>query len=249
MKTRLLMAWLLGSLLWFWPVTPCASAVPPTIHLEPATQTVQPGTVFTTAVQIDDAVDLGAFEFTLVFNPATLQVEQVTLGSFLASTGRSAGALGPTINNQAGTVAFGAFSFGIPAGPNGSGSLAVITWRATNAGSSSVTFSGVQLTDSLGQSQGQVNTTNGSVTVGGTSPTATHTTTPPTHTPSPTATGSATVSPGPSHTPTASRTASPGPSHTPTASHTVSPGPSCTPTATLRWVRIYLPVILKGFRR
>jgi len=237
MKTRLLLAWLLESLLCLPLSISNASAVPPTLRLEPATQTVQPGAVFTTTVQIDGAVDLGAFEFTLGFNPGALQVQQVTLGSFLASTGRSVGALGPTINNQAGTVAFGAFSFGTPAGPNGSGTLAVITWNATNSGSSPLTFSGVQLTDSLGQAQVPVNTASGSVTVAG--PTATRTAT---HTPSPSPTGSRTVSPEPSRTPTATPTASPSPSGT------ASPGPSYTPTATLHWMRIYLPVILKGFR-
>ena len=210
--------------------TSYASAVPPTIRLEPATSTVQPGTVFTIAVQIDNAVDLGAFEFTLAFSPAALQVERVMLSSFLGSTGRATGALGPTINNQAGSLAFGAFSFGNPAGPNGSGTLALIGWRAGNTGSSALTFSNVQLTDSQGRPQVPVNTASGSVTVAGASPTSTLTATP-TRTPLPTASASLTAT------------------ATATASRTPSPGPSHTATATLRRGRLYLPMILKGFRR
>ncbi|MBM4429801.1 MAG: hypothetical protein FJ026_05550 [Chloroflexi bacterium] len=222
--------------------TSYTSAIPPTIGLEPAISAVQSGTVFTISVQIDKAVDLGAFEFTLAFNPAVLQVERVVLDSFLGSTGRSAVPLGPTINNQAGSVAFGAFSFGTSAGPDGNGTLALIGWRAAGPGGSALNFSGVQLTDSQGRPQVPVNTENGSVTVNGAGPTS-----------SPTATGQPTASATTTRTATPSQTLPPTPSPSPTSTATATPSqtvlPSHTPTATVQLGRLYLPVILKGIRR
>ena len=63
--------------------------------------------------------DLGSFQFTLIFSPAIVHAEGVELGDFLGSTGRNTSTLGPQINNEAGTVTFGGFSFGSQPGPDG----------------------------------------------------------------------------------------------------------------------------------
>jgi len=60
----------------------------------------------------------------LNFDPAVVRVDNVTLGDFLGSTGRNTAPLGPEIDNDAGTVTFGAFSFGSEAGPSEEGVLA-----------------------------------------------------------------------------------------------------------------------------
>ena len=61
---------------------------------------------------IEEARDLGGFQFDLVYDPAIVQVKEVDLGGFLGSTGRGTVPVGPEIDNQLGTVSFGAASFG-----------------------------------------------------------------------------------------------------------------------------------------
>jgi hypothetical protein len=126
---------------------PKGLSLAPAIRVEPQSSTVEPGTVFTVEVQAGDVVDLGSFDFTLTFSPTVLSVQSATLGTFLGSTGRSTGALGPLIDNAAGSVRFGAFSFGTAAGPNGSGTLATLTLRALSSGSSPLHFASMQYTD------------------------------------------------------------------------------------------------------
>lgn len=144
----------------------------PTIRVEPQSSTVQVGTVFTVEVRAGDVVDLGSFDFTLTFSPTVLSVQSASLGSFLGSTGRSTGALGPLIDNAAGSVRFGAFSFGTAAGPNGSGTLATIALHALSPGSSPLTFSKMQFTDTKVPPAAQApEPAHGSVTVLGPTPT------------------------------------------------------------------------------
>jgi hypothetical protein len=80
---------------------------------------VTAGETFT--VMIDDASDLGAFEFELFYIPAIVTVEDVTVGEFLGSTGRAVIPLGPRIDNQAGRTIFGAFTLGLQPVPSGAG--------------------------------------------------------------------------------------------------------------------------------
>ena len=69
------------------------------------------------------------------------------MGDFLGSTGRSAIPLGPEINNEAGTVTFGAFSFGDQSPPNGSGVLATISFSPQAAGESDLHLQDVKVTN------------------------------------------------------------------------------------------------------
>jgi tetratricopeptide (TPR) repeat protein len=96
------------------PSTVVVGVVTPELRLDPASTSVQPGdAVFVDAIA-GDVLDVGGFEFALTFDPGVLQVEAVTLGEFLGSTGRTVSAMGPTIDNAAGSLAFGAVS--LPAG-------------------------------------------------------------------------------------------------------------------------------------
>jgi len=124
-----------------------ASTQNPTVSLVPADSTVTVGSTFTVTVTIDEAVDLGAFQFDLYYPPSSVQVEAVTLGGFLASTGRTAASAGPKIDNATGLASFAGFSFGTPAGPNGSGALALVRLRAAGAGNSSLDLQNVQVLD------------------------------------------------------------------------------------------------------
>ena len=150
----------------------------PLILVQPQSSTVPMGDVFTVEVQAGGVTDLGSFDFTLTFNPTTLSVLSTTLGSFLGSTGRTTGALGPVVDNVAGSVRFGAFSFGTAAGPSGSGTLATFTLRALSPGSSPLHLASAQYTDTQIPVSTQVpDATDGAVTV--LSPTPTPTATPP----------------------------------------------------------------------
>ena len=82
----------------------------PTVRIDPAESVVDVSETFTITVMIDEADDLGGFEFYLHYTPAIVTVDSVTLGDFLGSTGRTGGTVGPDIDNQAGTVSFGAWT-------------------------------------------------------------------------------------------------------------------------------------------
>ena len=124
---------------------------------------------FTVSVVISDVVDLGGFEFTLTFDPQVVHISNVTLGDFLASTGRTASALPPQIDNNGGTVSFGAFSFGNQQGPTGSGVIAHIAMIPQAAGTSPLTFQKAQATNTSGNVLA-ISTRSGTVTVATCSP-------------------------------------------------------------------------------
>ncbi len=134
-------------------------------HWVPSNSIVSPGEMFTVALEIEDAENLGAFQFDMAFDPAVVQVEAVTLGDFLGSTGRSTAPLGPEIDNAAGTVTLGGFTFGRQPGAGGDGVLAIVTLAAQEMGSNWLALDNVQVTATLGRAQA-VTVQSGSVMVG-----------------------------------------------------------------------------------
>jgi hypothetical protein len=104
------------------------------VRIEPVTSTVRPGDTFTVSVMITDVVNLGAFQFAMAYTPTVVHVERARLGPFLGSSGRNASPLGPTIDNEAGLMVLGAFSFGMQPGPDGGGTLARIALTAQGPG-------------------------------------------------------------------------------------------------------------------
>lgn len=149
----------------------------PGIRIEPPSSTAQPGSLLYVQVMVEDVLDLGGLDLTIAFDPAVLQVDGATLGSFLGSTGRAVFALGPLIDNGVGVLRFGGFSFGEQPGASGTGIVAQVSLLAQGEGVSGLTFSRVQLADTRGQAMQPVTITNGSVSVLG-SPTATPTASP-----------------------------------------------------------------------
>lgn len=124
-----------------------AALASPLIRFNPSSTTVAAGATFVVDVLVDNATDLGAFEFTLSFNPAVVSLQSATLGSFLSSTGRTAVAL-PLTQHASGTYEYGGYTYAATRvlGPNGTGTLARLTFQAVAAGSSSLTFTAAQLT-------------------------------------------------------------------------------------------------------
>jgi len=128
-----------------------------TVKIDPPEKTVDSGSTFTVDVAIEDASDLGAFEFELTYDPTCVNTvspcdDAVTLGPFLGSTGRGVIPLGP--NCESGSVTFGASSYGANPGPNGDGVLATITFKSgMNQCDSPLHLQNVIVTDTAGNTQ------------------------------------------------------------------------------------------------
>ena len=121
------------------------------LSLLPANRRIAPGAVFTQTVRLQDATNLGAFQATVAYDRAVVQAEAVTIGPFLASTGRTAVPVEPTIDNSTGKVMLGAFTFGGQPGAAGAGDLAYIRFRAQANGQTALTFQEAGLSDPQGE--------------------------------------------------------------------------------------------------
>jgi len=135
------------------------------VYIDPPTAQANPGVPFTVAVVISNVTNLGSFQFTLAYSPTLVTVQNITLGEFPGSTGRSFTPVGPSIDNNAGAATFGAFSLGAtPAGPSGSGVLAYVRLLPQAGGTAALVLSGVQVANVSGQSI-QVVTRNGTLLI------------------------------------------------------------------------------------
>jgi len=122
----------------------------PVIWIDPPKKIAQlSGGNFTVDVAIANVTDLGSFQFTLAFSPNIVHAEGAELGVFLGRTGRNTIPVGPEIDNQMGTISFGAASFGESAGPDGSGVLATIAFSPHATGISNLHLQGVKVTDTV----------------------------------------------------------------------------------------------------
>jgi PKD repeat protein len=133
------------------------------VSIDPSTAQANPSVPITVAVAISNVTNLGSFQFTLAYSPTLVTVQNITLGEFPGSTGRSFTPVGPNIDNNAGTATFGAFSLGAtPAGPSGSGALAYVRLLPQAGGTAALVLSGAQVANASGQSV-QVVTRNGTL--------------------------------------------------------------------------------------
>ena len=120
------------------------------VKIDPESQQIPLSGTAEVNVKVEDVTNLGAFEFTLKYDGSIVKVLQATdvqLGDFLGSTGRTVVPTGPTIDNDAGEVTFGAFTFGANPGPDGDGVLATIIFTAQSEGASALDLTNVQVTD------------------------------------------------------------------------------------------------------
>jgi hypothetical protein len=195
------------------------------LQFEPRSVAADTGADFTVAVRIANVEDLGFYQFDITFDPAVVQVMEVALGDFLASTGRSASGVGPLIDNQAGTVTYGGFSFGAQPGPNGEGLLAEVTFTGAADGVSTLRLGNIRVmnTDNVGQPAVPVG--EAVVTIGS-----------PASIP-----GTATPTPAAGSTPPAGNTAMPTPPESPTAQPAVTPGATTTVLATAQPISTVTP--------
>jgi Cohesin domain len=127
--------------------------------------TANVGDTIIVPISIADATDLTSWQFDLAFDPTLVTANSVTEGSFLSAFGFTLFGSG-VIDNIAGAISLVTDSYvDLPPDPSGDGVLADIEFTALAPGVSPLTFSNVFLNDS---DQG-FNTTNGQITVGGSS--------------------------------------------------------------------------------
>jgi len=171
--------------------SPCAAGSGVDVCVQPEDQNVGEGSDFSVDVSVDDVGNLGAFEFTLAFDPDIVAFVSIEQGSFLGSTGRTVTCLGPTLTVD--TVHYTCVTLGpTPGGPSGTGVLASITFLTLAVGTRPLTLEEVKLTDIFG-TRIPATTHDGSVTVY----------TGPSPTPGPTKTATATPTETPTPGPTA----------------------------------------------
>lgn len=196
-----------------------------TVVLSPASGEVAVGATTTVDIFVQDVTGLYGAEVHLTFDPALLNVVdadtamegvQIEVGTYLTPY-----FLAKNVVDQA----TGKIDFAVSQGPSdqpvsGSGVLARVTFQGEAAGTSTISFDSVILSDIEGQ-QISAGTQNGSLTV------TTQATPTETSTPEPSPTSTATPTPGPTPTHTATPTVGP----TPTPTSTSTPGPTPTPTA------------------
>ena len=125
----------------------------PTVRIDPAESAVGAGQTFPVSVMIDEADDLGGFEFTLLFVATTVTVDSVTVGDFPGSTGRESIPAVNIIDNQAGTVSWGVVTVGSVPGASGTGVLAIVTLTAQGSGESFLNLQDVTVLDTNAQRQ------------------------------------------------------------------------------------------------
>ena len=119
------------------------------LSIEPLSQNVSVGSTFAVDVNISNVSDLYGYQFDLSFNPNLISAVSSSEGSFLTAGGTSTFFIPGTNDNKNGIVSATADTIiGAVSGTNGSGNLAVLTFDAIGAGTSSLALSGVALVDS-----------------------------------------------------------------------------------------------------
>lgn len=126
---------------------------------------------FTVRIIVEDVTNLGAFEFDLLYQPSTVSLTNVEVGPFLGSSGRRVECIDPRM--APGSVHFICVTLGAtPAGPDGSGVLAILTFDPAAEGSSFLRFGGAVLARPDGEPIPATSVDN-SLTVGSPPPPAT----------------------------------------------------------------------------
>ena len=109
------------------------------VSLVPAAADAVAGEALTLTIQATAAESLGGWELLLQFDPVAIELEAVTAGEFLGSTGRTTGSLGPL--GGGGEWMVGGYSHGSDAGVTGSGVLAYVRLLPLTEGSATVAVS------------------------------------------------------------------------------------------------------------
>ncbi|QTA83472.1 Listeria-Bacteroides repeat domain-containing protein [Desulfonema limicola] len=118
------------------------------IALSPQNTDLSAGEKFQVDVIIENASDIGGFQFNILYDPGVVEIqapEDILLGDFIKSTDGTFSTLGPVIDNNSGKITFGAFTFGVKTGAEGSGTLASVKFTVKNIQNSYLNLENVQL--------------------------------------------------------------------------------------------------------
>jgi len=131
-----------------WPSYPGTA-----ISVIPSTDIAVAGQLLTANITVSNITDLYLWAFSISWNPATLDLTNVTEGEFLMRGGSTTGVLIKEINQTGGYMKEATCSLlgNIP-GVNGSGTIATITFKATTVGSSPLGIYFCDLLNSIGGS-------------------------------------------------------------------------------------------------
>ncbi len=133
------------------PAPPAPAPGPGTrLLFRPETIEVKPDQTFTIEFNVGDARDLYAAPFKLKFDPQLLRLEEVAPGGFLSSDGQKI-IFTRNILNDTGDATVNLNRMPDSTGLNGTGALAVFTFKAIRPGTALVTFSDLTARDSHNQ--------------------------------------------------------------------------------------------------
>jgi hypothetical protein len=139
---------------------------PTALRLLPERAQVSPGEPFAVALEVEQVLDLAGLEAVLHYDPHVLRFDGLALGDFLTRTGNTAELMEAVVDESAGMVALGAFSFGQQSSPEGAGTLVTLTFTAQDPGYSSLSLSGVEMARHCGLAQPVPTLVSGSVRSG-----------------------------------------------------------------------------------
>jgi hypothetical protein len=120
------------------------------VKVDPASQRVDVADKATVDIAIENVQNLGGFEFELHYDPNIVQIadkNDVTVGAFVTSTGRTPIPLGTIIDNINGILSYGFATLGTDPGPDGSGVLANIIFTPQSEGTTDIDITSVTVTD------------------------------------------------------------------------------------------------------
>jgi hypothetical protein len=127
------------------------------VRVKPAVTVAENGEEFRVHIMIDDADDLGAFQFVMDYDPAFVKVPNqsspVALGPFLGSTGRAPTQFINEVNPTTGVITYVIFTTGSNPGPDGDGMLAFVDLEARALGTTVLDLKEVEVTGTSGSLQ------------------------------------------------------------------------------------------------
>jgi len=100
----------------------------------PANNAIRAGDVFTVALQVEEAVDLAAYQLELAYDPVRMAVVDVSYTDLLSTGGNTVATLGPTVDESGGRITLAGFGYGGARGVDGSGALVLVSMQALDNG-------------------------------------------------------------------------------------------------------------------
>ncbi len=137
------------------------------VRIAPSKAEVKCGDTAVINVTIENANNLGAFQFDLLYDTHIVNADTTHLTGFSGSTGRTVVPIKPIIDNvnNPGKITFAAYSLGTTSGPTGSGILASVSLITKDIGYSLLNLNNVQITDIMGVAQAVITVHDGVIMV------------------------------------------------------------------------------------